>query len=320
MKFSRPLFVCLAAARAAVAADSALPDFLPAETKALIGIQVRSIASSPLAQGVTPDLKAAGSDWLKLVSLAGFDPLHDIEEVLIASTGDGQNAPMLAVARGSFDLARFSANATPYHGVPVSLSGKGSAGVMAMLDASTVILGDLPLVRAAIDRRGAGARLDPALAAAAASLRGRYDLWGTGGRAAGFVPAPAQPDGLDSVDRFQFGISVSHGLELAAEIHVASAKDAEKLTASVRLIEAMLKAQQPSADSARLDIRVENGTLKLSLAVPEEELKKAMTAQRASVKPAAAAKTGLTITSEPASAPPPKTDGSTGVLTLPGKR
>jgi hypothetical protein len=317
MKFTHSFFVCLAATRAFAAADSALPDFLPAETKAVIGIQVRSIVSSPLAQGITPDLKAAGSDWLKLVSLAGFDPSRDIEEVLIASTGEGQNAPVLAVARGSFDLARFSANAKPYHGVPVSLSGKGSVSVMAMLDASTVILGDLPLVRAAIDRRGSGARLDPALAAAAALLRDRYEIWGLGDRPGVLVPKNAQPDGLDSIDRFQFGISVSHGLELAAEIHAASAKDAEKLTASVRLIEAMLKAQQPSA---KLDIRAENGTLKLSLAIPEEELKKAMAAQRASVKPAAAAKTGLTITSEPASAPPPKTDGSTGVLTLPGKR
>lgn len=320
MNFAHTLFVCLLAARAVAAADLAFPDFLPPATKIMFGIQVRSLAASSLAQGVAPDLNAAGSDWLKLVSLAGFDPLRDIEEVLIASTGEGQNATALAVARGTFDLARFSAHAQRYHGVAVSGGGKPSTSVMAMLDASTVILGDLPQVRAAIDRRGAGARLDPALAAAAASLRGRYDIWGLGDRPGALVPKSAQPDGLDSIDRFQFGISVSHGLELAAAIHAASAKDAEKLTASMRLIETMLKAQQPSANSAKLDIRAENGTLKLSLAIPEEELKKAIAAQRASVKPAAPAKTGPTITSEQTSTLPPKTDGGTAVFTLPGKR
>src|SRR5438477_5875408 len=108
----------LLAAQAAFAGD-ALPDFLPPGTKMMFGIQVRQITGSSLAKGVMPDSKAMGADWQKVVTLAGFDPLKDVEEVLIASTGKGENPPVLLVARGTFNAGRFSANAKPYHGVPV---------------------------------------------------------------------------------------------------------------------------------------------------------------------------------------------------------
>src|SRR5205807_7485668 len=126
-------------------------------------------------------------------------------------------------------VARFSGNETPYLGVPVLEGPKGS-GVVAMLDASTVIAGERAEVQAAIGRRGAGAvttARDAALATTVASLRERYDTWAVGDGPANLVPASARPDGLDAIDHFQFGISLSHGLELAAEVHVASAKDVE---------------------------------------------------------------------------------------------
>ena len=333
----------LLAAHAALAGDSDLPDFLPPGIKVMFGVQVRRIATSALVQGFTPDAGAMGraGDWQKIVALAGFDPIRDIEEVLMASTGSGvqgQPPPMLLIARGNFNLERFAAHARPYHGVPVLEGGAGSTGVVAMFDGSTAIMGELPQVHAAIDRRGAGAPLDAALAAAVASLRGKYDIWGFGEKPASLIPAGVKPDGLDfgldSIDRFQFGISLSHGLELGAELHAASSRDVEKLTASVRFIEMLLKSQKPIANSPRIDVSVNNGTIKLALAIPEEEFNKMVETQRASLKrilqqkaPNAGMNAGIRIIAPGEPAPvkgqavgASTTSGGITVFTLPGKQ
>src|SRR5260370_42614966 len=100
----------------------------------MFGVQVRRIATSPLAQGLPADAGAMGGagDWQKIVSLAGFDPIKDIEEVLVASTGEGgqgQTPPMLLIARGNFNAERLAAHAKPYHGIPALEGGAGSTGV-----------------------------------------------------------------------------------------------------------------------------------------------------------------------------------------------
>ena len=331
MKYSALVLLLAAGARAA---ESGLPDFLPPATKVMFGVQVRRILNSSLTQGVTPGAAAGalagagqmGADWRKIVSLAGFDPFKDIDEVLIASAAEGpnqgrnqgQNPPMLLIARGHFNVERFSANASPYHGVPVLSTEPSSSGTIALLDASTAILGEIAEVHAAIDRRGSGASIDRTLASTIASLRARYDIWGLGDRPASLVPQSLHPDGLDTIDRFQFGLSIAHGLEIAAEVHARSAKDAEKLLQSVQFLELIMKSQ-PGTESARFEIQEDHGSIKLALTISEAEVKKAMEAQRAapSRKPAPA---GLTVT---APAPPLQTmpaGGGTTVFTLPGKR
>ncbi|HXB73166.1 MAG TPA: hypothetical protein VNY05_33320 [Candidatus Acidoferrales bacterium] len=349
MKYSA---LTLLLAAGAFAAESALPDFLPPATKAVFGVQVRRILNSPVAQEISPGaaagaLAGAGqmeAEWQKIVALTGFDPFQDIDEVLIACAVDdrnqgqnrgqnqghnqGQNPPMLLIARGHFNVERFSANASLYHDVPVLGTDPSSTGTIALLDASTAIFGEIAEVHAAIDRRGSGAShdgaLDAAFASTAASLRSRYDIWGLGDRPVNLIPQSSQPDGLDSIDRFQFGLSVTHGLEIAAEVHARSAKDAEKLMQSVQFLELMMKSQ-PAAESAKLEIHEEHGTIKLALTISEAELKKAMEAQRAarSRKPAGG---GVTVTGP--AAPPPQTrpaqitpaSGGTMVFTLPGRQ
>lgn len=313
----------------ALAADSSLPDFLPPATKVMFGIQVRRILNSSLAQGVNAGAAAGalsatapmGADWQRIVSLVGFDPFQDIDEVLIASSNEGQRPPMLLIARGNFNLARFAANATPYHSVPVLRNDGSSTGTIALLDDSTAILGEIAEVEAAIDRRGAGAAIDPEIAAAADSMRSRYDIWGFGDRPAGLVPQGSQTAGLESIDHFQFGISVTHGLELAAEVRASSSRDIAKLRESMQFLELMVKSQ-PAADSAKFDIHEDHGTFKLSLRISEAEFKKALMAVARSDAPRKPVDTSVKITAPiPVTAPQtkPATDG-TMVFALPGKR
>src|ERR1017187_6889085 len=150
MKLAQPLLVLLLAVRAVPAADATLTDFFPAGTKVVFGINVRKVAKSPLAQaGLTQakaqvQAQAAAADWLKLASLGGFDPLRDIDEMLMATNGEGQNPPSLIVLSGRFDIARLAQGAKRYLDVPLLGGDKPTDGVVALLNASTALAGDRP--------------------------------------------------------------------------------------------------------------------------------------------------------------------------------
>ena len=226
----RLVLVALAAARLVAAADSGL-DFLPSDTKVVFGIHVSTIVESALFKDAGAGTQKLGEDWLKLVAITGFDPLHDIDEILMVSSADKEQAPALLVVRGRFNLERMGAGAPRYHGIAMVGDSKAGKGVLALLDATTAVAGELPVVRAAIDRRGHGAPMEDQLAARVQSLRDRFDIWGTGERLEGFVPPTGKREELDSLDRFEFGIRVSKGFELGAELHARSQKDADKLAA-----------------------------------------------------------------------------------------
>src|ERR1035438_10081392 len=232
----RLVLEALAAARLVAAGDFAL-DLLPANTKVVFGLRVPAILESAVFRDTDTGAQKLSEEWLKLVAITGFDPLHDIDEVLAGSPADSEKAAALLVLRGRFDLARMGAGATRYHGVAILGDGKGGTSLLALLDAATAVAGDAAAVHAAIDRRGQGGALqgpplDAALAERAQSLRERFDLWGTGERPEGFVPPTGKNEGLDTMDRFEFGVRMSKGFELSAEMHARSLKDAEKLAAS----------------------------------------------------------------------------------------
>ena len=325
MKLAKLFPALVLSAGALCAADAAITGFLPPGTKIVLGVRVRSLADSPFAKGIMTQAHAAGADWLKMAAALGFDPLRDLDEVLIATSGEGQNPPSLLVAIGRFDVARLSEGAQRYHDVPILGGAKPTDPVVAILDANTALAGDRPMVLAAIDRGGAASEAAPdaALAARIDALHGRYDVWGVGDRPEGFVSSP-QTTAVDGIDRFQFGMSIHQGLEMAAEVHARSPQDAEKLSASLGLLSAMLKAQQP-AGGAKFDLQADNGTFKLAIAIPEEELKKAMEAQSGMLAQmlgggTMAPATRLAPGPAPRTTPPPVLDkaGNTVVLTLPG--
>ena len=305
--------MALVAARMVAAANPAL-NFLPADTKVVIGIRVSAIRESALFKDAGTDAQNLGAEWMKLVAITGFDPLHDIDEVLIFSSADSEKAAALMAVRGRFNLERMGAGAKRYKGIALVGEGAGGKSVLALLDATTAVAGEPAAVRAAIDRRGHGAPLDAKLAARVQALAGRFDIWGTGERPEGFVAPTGKREDLDSIDRFEFGVRVSNGLALAAEIHARSPKDAEKLAASVAMLQAMMSAQQPAAP--KFDVQVKDGTIKLSLAISEDDLKKAIAAQRGAAAPKGepAANSKFTVGMSDTNT------GGTQVFVLPGKK
>jgi len=283
------------------AADQPLPDFIPADTRVVIGIELRHILDSSLAKSLSGEAAR-----LPAFQFGGVDFTKDIDQLLVVSNGAGQNAPGLLIAKGRFHAA----SGKSYHGVPLATDPQRSGGLIAVLDASTAILGEADQVHAAIDHRGRGAGTAAALAARVQDLAGRYDIWGLGDH----LPKPAEASPADAVDAFSFGAALRGGLDITAEIHLRSAADAEKLTAPLKLVEAMLKTQ---ANSSKFNLQTKDGVIQVSLFVPEDELKKAIQSQRSAI--AAALQNGITL-------PTPRTEGKiltdargdTVSVTLPG--
>jgi hypothetical protein len=174
-----------------------------------------------------------------------------------------------------------------------------------------------------------------------------------GEQAEGFSAPVPETKVLESIDRFQFGMQLASGLELGAEIHVRSAEDAEKLSEALDMMAALVKGQQTSSSATKFDLQANGRNLKLTVSIPEEELKmlteaetvgftqaSAQSAAELSTQPPApavpeAAETGPNPAPEapPTAAPPPPhaapkpttsevfdKEGNTVVLTLPGKK
>ncbi len=320
--------VLLLAARGAFAADTLLSDYAPPETRVVFGIRLRNFLDAIITSGQIQDLRAKTAGAMALSGFPGFDPFTDLDEVLVATSGAGEKAPSIAILRGRFDVDRLAGAAPRYHGIPIISNKQGPDTVTALVNSSTALAGTLALVRAAIDNRGGAGRLSLKLAARSEELRAKYDIWGTADQ----IPPSAQPAGqanpFGGIDGFDFGAAFHKSLDLTAEFHARTRKDAEEMRKMVDLLKAMLQGAKSTTPSAtRFDMRLESSTLKISLMVPESELKKTVKTQRASLESALLsqlAKPQPAVSLKPAPAPPtpPRAlsdaRGNTVTVMLPG--
>jgi hypothetical protein len=278
-----PVVFVFALAAAAMASDAPVSEWAPPGTKVAIGVNVRGLLDSSLAKDLGGEVRGTASMLAAAPSLAGLDPLRDIDRVLILATSAGSKGPSLIVLSGRFDVERLARGATRYRDVPIIRDTKGPDAAIGLIDGETAIVGELAQVEAAIDRRGSGAQLDADLMARIDAAWSRYDVWGLGDCPEGLVAAGNSTDPLNGFDRFSFGATLRQGLELTAEIHPRTRGDEVKMAMALSMIEAAIQQQQPKDSGARIDVHSDNGTLRISVAVPEADLRKAIEAQRGSL-------------------------------------
>ncbi|MDR3699123.1 MAG: hypothetical protein P4L56_05775 [Candidatus Sulfopaludibacter sp.] len=266
------LFALFLFGSALTVAQPALTDFIPPQSKVVIGINVRHMIDS--AQ--LPDLET-GSQSLSMLMLAqnglsGLNPLKDVDSVLIASTGEGEQPPTVAILWGRFSNVQL-------------VDKKNPKGIVRRIGDSMLAAGDPGIVNAIAEQRPGAMKITQALAERIATLADKYDVWGTGDNPQGFAAAKGQTGGLnaDAVDHFEFGASFQKGLTAEAAFHLKSPQEAEKMTQSLQFFEAMLSAQKTPTNGTKFNLSTKDGTVKLALFIPEEELKKAMAAQKASL-------------------------------------
>jgi hypothetical protein len=200
-------------------ADPRLTAFIPADAVALAGVRVEELKSTPLYKEVLPLL---GS-----VEREGFDPRRDIQELLIASSGNNT----VAIARGRFDR-RELASMEQFQHQGVTLYGN-DRGAVALIDDSTAIAGTTPAVRSAIDQHKTGRRAAASLLAKARALPTPNQVWMVSEGAATFLRAPRMQSGeaiqkmLNSLSDLTFFADFREGVYASASARSATDADAK---------------------------------------------------------------------------------------------
>jgi hypothetical protein len=308
MKYS---FFCglLVAASASAAVDPALLALAPPDTQAFVGIQVDQTQKSAFGQYLLTKMDP-GSGLDQFATLTGFDPRRDLKQILIATNGK-QGAPgsSLILGQGAFQPDKLSAAATlagatrtTYSGVDLFTSKSPTQGIqtLAFLNRNTVMIGDLPGLKSAIDRYRAGTSFGGSLAQRANEISSLYQAWFVaasvdqlastlGAGAGGGLP----PNVYQSIMTAAGGLKLTaDAVTVALEAVTRSDKDAQSLADVVRFLGSMVQMNRnndPNAGRAAnlvdsASITATGPLMRVSVAIPEKDIEQMIAQPKAEPK------------------------------------
>ncbi|HCC57139.1 MAG TPA: hypothetical protein DEQ47_07725 [Solibacterales bacterium] len=303
--FLLPLLLC--ASQFLPAADPQLMNMVPPDAKVIAGVNVDQAASSPFGQYVL-GLLPSDPNFQQFVSVSGFDPRHDIHEILVAAVGPEKPASHLFLARGTFNVDRLLSLAPKPH--PLSeqnyngtriFSAPGKDGmVFAFPDSNTAVAGDLASVKASLDRRSQTNSIDATLAARVSVLSSTLDAWAIS--TLPFSAMPRMPSGPNSksvvssellakIQQTSGGIKFGDQVHLIGEATTGDAKDATALGDVIRFVAMMIQNQAPpeaapvTALIKNLQVVAEGTTVRMDLAIAENQIESLIAAGKQRVKP-----------------------------------
>jgi hypothetical protein len=288
----RTLLLCvtLLASSAFAAVDPGLLSLVMPDAKVLTGVQVAQAEMSPLGQYVLTKTQFDDAKLLEIMAATGFDPRHDLKEVLAASSTDLSAAAVFA--RGTFQPSKMAAAATAhggsttqYRGFTVVLAEANGQGAIAFFDSSLAVLGSQTSVQAAIDRRLGGSSFSGPLAQKAQAISATNHAWfATVSPLSDFLAGKATDPNMNSM--FQSNLlqavqEASGGLQFGTTAVTFSGivvartdKDAQALGDVLKFLVSMLQnnAQNPASSLAnQVQISTSGSTLNLSLSIPEQQ-------------------------------------------------
>ena len=290
------------------AADQAMLQLIMPDARVVLEINLDRLATSPIGQAMSPQLKAALSSMRPAVQdpqdgVGALDMSQFAQEVIFAGappSAPGKQAPSLIIVHGLLDPAwiesfgALNGAKSSYLGVPILSSGNGNA--IAFLEGSISIIGRNDDVKAAIRRRGQNAPPSPVLAEGLERYEGQCDAWMV---AQGSLAAPKSPGAgflkwLDHADAFTGGVRFSPDFELSAHIVMHDEKDVAQMTDSLRWFAGVVQAQEKSAlNLDDMQFQIDGKRISLSLEVPEKQIRAAI--QERQVGNAARAARGAAI-------------------------
>ena len=161
------------------AANPQLLKLVMPDAKAVSDVNFAQAVLTPFGQFALGQL--TNPDIQKLITLTGFDPSKDLNEVLCASNGEANTG--LVLATGIFDPVKIGALAAKdgavtetYQGVTILVDPKKGNGV-AFLNAGLMAAGDIANVKAAIGRQSAPTTLPDSLMKEITMLSNTEDAW-----------------------------------------------------------------------------------------------------------------------------------------------
>ncbi|HLW75504.1 MAG TPA: hypothetical protein VKS01_00945, partial [Bryobacteraceae bacterium] len=181
------LLLCAAATSAFGAIDSVLLNLVMPDAKVLSGIQVDQSLASPFGQYMLSKMQAGDEDFQKFINATGFDPTHNLHEILAATNSDGSSTSLSAIvlARGAFSptqiLTAAQANGgivTQYRKFNLIASPDSNAQTaIVFFDTTTAAAGDIASVKAAVDRYLAKATYNTPLSQQALAVSNSNSAW-----------------------------------------------------------------------------------------------------------------------------------------------
>ncbi len=291
------ILMCAAALTAFAGIDSTLLNLAMPDAKILTGIQVDQSLASPFGQYVLSQMQPGDADFQKFIQQTGFDPTHNLHELLGATNSDGSSNTLTAIllARGSFAPAQILAAATAHGGTITTYKGfsiiappdSKSSGAIVCLDSTTAAVGDLASVQAAIDRYLAHSKFDTSspLAQKALAVSASNQAWFAtvtplsqflngklGGTSANNL---TQNNLLQSVEQASGGMQLgSTTIALTADAVTSSSQNAQSLVDVMKFLVSMIPSNDPKVASiaSQAQFAVNGTTAHVSLSLPEQQV------------------------------------------------
>jgi len=350
-KWNLSVLALLVAGAARAAGPSAL-DLAPAGTALVIGVNIEGIKASKLGQSLAPQLREQTKQVGAMFGAPAMDMLDGIREVVIVATkqglqgGEKKAGAGRAGARTALALASGRFTAAGLAGI-AKASGASQAQVLgvtvytrkekdqdpvsvALLNDSLLAIGDPASVRACLARRGQPGAVEPGLRAKAGELAANYHIWiATSASLVGDLASqnPGEASGqqaqmLQGVRQISGGLKFGPVFQLDLNLDTKSPQDAASLRDMLNMLIAMGASSggnQFSPVLQNLKLNVEENSVKLALAVSEEDMMKSMPAAATARKPAAPPSGEVVVEStapKPAESQEPEASGS-GIVVLP---
>jgi hypothetical protein len=304
--YSLALTLSLAAATASAGVTPALLNLVMPDATVVSGMNVDQSITSPFGQYILSQMQFNDSDFLQFVTSTGFDPRKDLHEILAATPANGTPAPhsALILGRGVFNVAMITGAATSGGGTVTNYRGFNIIGppanepnsqvALVFLDNATAAMGDTASVKAAIDRKIAGATYTGTLAQSAVTVSATNSAWFAtntplsdfmsskqGGNLAGVSQSPLMQNITSASGGVQFGTTA---ITVSADAVTTSPQNAQALVDVLKFFVSMLagNANAPAgavsvANSAQFSVN--GSTAHISLLLPEAQVEQLLMPQ-----------------------------------------
>lgn len=252
-------------------------ELAPSDAKFLLGVNIRAVRNSSLADSLTEQMRTQMQTEMKtplaMMHIPGVELLDDIESVFVASTGDmatparatggkvdstaapaaaKKNPAFLLTIAGTFPDEHLRPLLTgphpSYKGINV-YRGTGDTSIsFAVLDEHTVSAGDEKSIYRAIDRKTAGAKAVGPLFARARELAATNDFWMLVQDASGNLQKATGPGAAfaSEIQGVDMGLALRDGFKLNFNV-------ATKTPATAQMFSQLLLVQMKSALAQKMD-------------------------------------------------------------------
>lgn len=253
------------------AGDAAPWRFVHPNAKALIGVNWRAMAASPLSATIRKQIPGSQTEGMEFV--------EQLDRLLLSSPGPAsagqKDAPFLVLLEGRFNLvdlrqraAEEGARDSAYKLVEVLSPRDASEPSIAILGPHEILLGDRQSVTMAIDRRNALPGNNP-LFERAAELAAANEIWAvfaTPPRAVSADKFAAMPFTAD-IESLEGGLSLKEG-GVRLRLNAKSPGAAKTLAANVQAMLNLVASRNGAADALRdLDVAIDGASVRLALHV-----------------------------------------------------